>query len=67
MAAHAIEVEPQIGALLPCNVVVRETAEGKVRVEFMDPAAVLTMVQAPGIEELAGDVRGKLMKVMEAI
>ena len=63
LAARAIEAEPQIGALLPCNVVVREQA-GKTVVEFMDPAAVLTLVQRPEIGAIATEVRARLERVM---
>jgi len=66
-AHRALAAEPEIGTLLPCNVVVREDAGGKVRVEFMDPDAVLQLVDRPGIAEIAGEVRGRLEKVMAAL
>ena len=64
-AARALEAEPQIGALLPCNVVVREHA-GKTIVEFMDPAAVLTLVERPEVGKIAAEVRARLERVMAA-
>ncbi|HEB73073.1 MAG TPA: DUF302 domain-containing protein [Nitrospirae bacterium] len=67
IASKALEVEPSIGVLLPCNVVVRQDGDGKVFVEIMDPNAVLGMVDAPGIETLAGDVRQRLEKALEAL
>lgn len=66
-AHRALAAEPEIGTLLPCNVVVREDAGGSVRVEFMDPDAVLQLVDRPGIAEIAGEVRGRLEKVMAAL
>ena len=66
-AHRALSAEPEIGALLPCNVVVREASGGKVRVEFMDPYAVLQLVDKPAIEAIAGEVRGRLEKVMAAL
>jgi uncharacterized protein (DUF302 family) len=66
-ARRAIEAEPQIGALLPCNVVVRADAAGTVQVEFMDPNAVLKMVERPEVEALAGEVRQRLMRVRDAL
>jgi len=65
-AARALEVEPQIGALLPCNVVVREDG-GKTIVEFMDPDAVLKLVERPEIGSIAAEVRQRLQRVMAAL
>jgi uncharacterized protein (DUF302 family) len=65
-AARALEVEPQIGALLPCNVVVREQA-GKTLVEFMDPDAVLKLVERPEVSKVAAEVRSRLQRVMAAL
>ena len=67
LASRAIAAEPEIGALLPCNVVVRQDAEGNTRVEFMDPGAVLTLVDRPEIGGLAAEVRGRLERVMAAL
>lgn len=67
LAFKAIESEPAIGLLLPCNVVVREDAAGIVRVEFMDPSAVLELVGKPEIAQLADEVRNRLDRVMAAL
>jgi len=67
LASKAIAAEPEIGALLPCNVVVRQDAEGHTRVEFMDPGAVLTLVDRPEIGSLAAEVRSRLERVMAAL
>ena len=66
-AAQALEIEPQIGALLPCNVVVRQDAAGATLVEFMDPDAVLELVQRPEVGRIAAEVRGRLERVMAAL
>ena len=66
-AHRAIEAEPQIGALLPCNVVVRNDAAGKTLVEIMDPRAVLQLVGRPEIAEIAGEVRNRLERVLAAL
>jgi uncharacterized protein (DUF302 family) len=66
-AAKALEAEPQIGALLPCNVVVRQDASGNTLVEFMDPDAVLQLVQRPEIAKIAAEVRTRLERVMAAV
>jgi uncharacterized protein (DUF302 family) len=67
LASRAIAAEPQIGALLPCNVVVREDSSGAVRVEVMDPRAVLTLVDRPDVAELAAEVRGLLQQALQAL
>jgi uncharacterized protein (DUF302 family) len=67
LAHRAISADPQIGLLLPCNVVVRQDQAGKVRVEFMDPNAVLELVDKPDVTALATEVRERLVKVMGAI
>lgn len=66
-ANRAIAAEPQIGALLPCNVVVRQDAAGTVHVEVMDPRAVMGLVQHPDVPALAGEVRGKLEQALAAV
>ena len=55
-AHQALQAEPQIGALLPCNVVVRTNASGKTIVEMMDPRAVLELVGRPEITKIAAGV-----------
>lgn len=67
LAHRALESEPSIGLLLPCNVVVRQDGAGVVHVEFMDPQAVLDLVDKPEIEELAGEVKQRLERAMQAL
>ena len=67
LAKQAIEMDADIGLLLPCNVVVREEEGGAITVAFMDPAAVLQLVDSPGVEALANTVRDKLMQVRDAL
>ena len=66
-ASRAIATEPEIGALLPCNVVVRQLPDGAVRVDVMDPDAVLTLVDRPEVAELAGQVRGLLERALQQL
>lgn len=67
LADRAISIEPSIGLLLPCNVVVRQDDTGQVHVEFMNTDAVLQLVDKPEIAELASDVRQRLERVMASI
>lgn len=67
LANRAIGAEASIGLLLPCNVVVRNDAAGKTHVEFMDPIAILQMVDKPEIADLAKEVRGRLDRVLAAL
>jgi len=67
LAHKAISADPDIGLLLPCNVVVREDADGKVTVGFMDPIAVLRLTDNPQITELAKDVRARLERVRDKL
>ena len=63
LAHKAISADPDIGLLLPCNVVVREEPDGKITIGFMDPIAVLKLTDNPQIAEIAKDVRARLDRV----
>ena len=67
LAHQALNAVPDIGLLLPCNVLVREDAEGRVHVEFMDPGAVLGLVNDPRVDPLAVQVKNKLEAVLAAL
>ena len=67
LANQALSADPDIGLLLPCNVVVREEEDGTVTVAFMDPAAVLNLVDKEGVDTLAGEVREKLQRVKDSL
>lgn len=67
LANQAMTAEPDIGLLLPCNVIVREDEDGSIVVGFMDPAAVLGLVQTEGVKELGGEVRSRLERVRDAL
>ncbi len=67
LANQAIEAVPDIGLLLPCNVLVREDDDGAVNVSFMDPISVMSLVGDPGVEPLAGEVKARLERVLESL
>jgi len=67
LANQAIDAEPDIGLLLPCNVVVREAEDGTIVVGFMDPAAVLGLVGREELNAIGAEVRAKLERVRDAL
>jgi uncharacterized protein (DUF302 family) len=66
-ANQALDLDPDLGLLLPCNVVVREEDDKSVTVAFMDPKSVLDLVNRPEVEALGMEVREKLRRVCDAI
>jgi uncharacterized protein (DUF302 family) len=67
LAYRAIEAEPEIGLLLPCNVVVREGPGTVITVSFMDPAAVLALVDKDDVRAIGREVRVKLERVRDSL
>ena len=67
LAHRAIEADPDIGLLLPCNVVVREEADGTVTVAFMDTDVVLQLVDKPEVHALGKEVRALLQRVCASL
>ena len=67
LANIALQAEPDLGLLLPCNVVIREEDDGSTTVAIVDPAAMFTVVGKPEMEELANDVRIRFERIMAAI
>ncbi len=67
LAHRAIEMLPDIGLLLPCNVVVRESDTGRVHVSFLDPVHVLGLADVPALEPFAAEVRERLERVADRL
>ena len=66
LAHRAIENEPDIGLLLPCNVVLRETATGTV-VEALDPVQQLSLAANDALRPLAKEVQDRLNRVLATV
>jgi len=67
LAHRAIESDPDIGLLLPCNVVVREEDDGRIWIGFMDPAVILKLVDNPAVHELGREVKARLERVRDSL
>jgi len=65
-AHRALGLEPDLGALLPCNVVVYDR-DGETRVSAVDPVAMLSIVDNPGLDAIAGDVRAKIERAVARV
>ncbi|MEE9417228.1 MAG: DUF302 domain-containing protein [Acidimicrobiales bacterium] len=66
LAGAALDIVPQIGALLPCNVVVREVADG-VAVEAMDPGLMGSVTANPDMEPIAEEAQRLIHNAMERL
>lgn len=67
LAHRALTADPDIGLLLPCNVVVRQAEDDKTVVAFMDPATVLKLVDRPEVHQLGQEVRNRLERVRDSL
>jgi len=66
MAYQAIGIEPRVGAMLPCNVILR-AVDGGVEVSAIDPVASMQAIDNPALHAVAGQVRDLLAKAVAAI
>lgn len=67
LAHQALQAEPDIGLLLPCNVIVREEAPGRVVVGFLDPQIMVGLVGKPEVKSVADAAEGRLRRACEAM
>lgn len=63
LAHKALQAEPDIGLLLPCNVIVREIADHEVVVGFLDPQVMVGLVGGAGVKAVADDAEQRLRRV----
>ena len=67
LAYRALQAEPDIGLLLPCNVIVRQNADGQVTVGFLDPQLMVGLTGNPKIREVADDAAARLHRVCDSL
>lgn len=67
MAYEAQKLEPRVGAMLPCNVIVRERDDGTVEVSAVDPVASMAAIDNAALKAVAGQVRDLLSAAVDAL
>ena len=67
MALEAMKLEPKVGAMLPCNVIVRSLGSGDVMVSAIDPVASMQAIENETLKSLAGNVRAMLGDVIRDV
>jgi len=67
LAHKALGAEPQIGLLLPCNVVVQETDDGNILASVIDPKAMFALVEKPELKAVAEEADQRLKRVVESL
>jgi uncharacterized protein (DUF302 family) len=64
---RALKLEPLVGTILPCNVIVRQATPGRVEVAAIDPVASMQAVENPRLAKIACDVRRLLLDAVDAV
>jgi uncharacterized protein (DUF302 family) len=67
LAHKALQAEPDIGLLLPCNVVVREEPRGEITVGFVDPQFMAGLIDKPEVHEVADDAKARLQRACDSL
>jgi uncharacterized protein (DUF302 family) len=66
-AHRALQIAPEVGVFMPCNVVVRDTGDGRVRVDAMNVEVMSAMIPGEEIRGLAHEINHRLQRVLEAL
>ena len=67
LAFQAMQAEPRIGAMLPCNVILRDVGDGQTEVSAIDPVASMAAVDNADLGAVATEVRERLQRVVAAL
>lgn len=67
LAREGLLVEPDLGLLLPCNVVVRAVDDGRVMVGAINPGTMVAATGQPGLEPIATDAGARLQRVLDTV
>ena len=67
LAYRALSQEMEIGLLLPCNVIVYQTPNGKTKISIMNPKALMSGIEKEGLDSLADEALEKVTKALEAV
>ncbi len=67
LAHRALTIAPEVGLLLPCNVVVRQLAADQTEVSLVDPLAMMAFVDQPELQVVAQEARAKLERVATSL
>lgn len=65
LAHKALQEEDKVGVLLPCNVIIQQCEGGDVEVAAMDPLEIMKQLDNPVLNDMAGEVRTKMMRTLE--
>ncbi|WP_420455005.1 DUF302 domain-containing protein [Rubrivirga sp.] len=67
LAHRAMQAEPRIGVMLPCNVILRDVGDGRTEVSAIDPVASMAAVENGDLDDIAAEVRDRLRRVVAAL
>lgn len=67
LARQGLQIEPDLGLLLPCNVVVRTDDDGRTLVSALNPELMVTVPGRPELEPIAADAKARLQEALRAV
>ncbi|AKH97606.1 DUF302 domain-containing protein [Halanaeroarchaeum sulfurireducens] len=66
-AFEGVSVEPELGALLPCNVAIHETADGTVVVSAVDPSTLIGLTDNPDLDDIVDTIDERFDRVLDSL